>query len=66
MPDSRMGGDRAPGLLRGDQRHQPFQALAQRGRRRGEIGSGGLAELFLDQSLVRGAFRVGLTTGLEA
>jgi hypothetical protein len=59
-----MSGDRAPGLLRGDQRHQPLQALAERVRGRGQIAGGGLAELFLDQGLVRGAFRVGLTAGL--
>ena len=64
MQDSGMSGDRAPGLLWGGQRHQPLQALAQRMRRRGQIGGGGFAELFLDQGLVRGAFRVGLTAGL--
>ena len=52
------------GLLQGGERAQPLQALAQRGRRRGEIGGGGLAEMLLDQGLVRGAFRVVLMAGL--
>ena len=60
------GGDveHAPVFRRRGEFDQPLEAFAQRVRLTGEIMRGGLAELFLDQRLVHGIFRLDLPAGL--
>ena len=61
------GGDveHAPVFLRGGELDQPLKTFAERVRLTGEIVRGGLAELFLDQRLVHGTFRLVFPAGLS-